>query len=144
MNQGDLTMKIQELMSKKVQSITPGASVTEAARTMRDLDIGSLPVMEGNELLGIITDRDICCRVVGENHDPETTEVRTIMSTDIASCFSDQDVAEAAHLMEGKHIRRLAILQRDNSVAGILSVDDLARCSHDLAGEVLEAAGPMH
>lgn len=137
-------MQIQEVMTTTVQSITPGASITEAARTMLDFDVGTLPVMEDNGLLGIITNRDICCRVVGENCDPETTEVRAIMSTDVACCFSDQDIADAAHLMEDKHIRRLTILSRDNSMAGMLSVDDLARCSHDLAGEVLEAVAPMH
>lgn len=137
-------MQIHELMTKNVQSVMPDASITEAARMMRDMDVGSLSVMEGNELAGIITDRDICCRVVGENCDPETTKVRTIMTTDITCCFSDQDIADAAHLMEDKHIRRLAILRRDNTMAGILSVDDLARCSHDLAGEVLEAVATMH
>ena len=137
-------MKIQDLMSTNVQSVMPNTTITQVARTMRDLDVGSLTVMEDNELLGIITDRDICCRVVGENCDPETTEVRDIMTTDIACCYADQDITDAAHLMEDKHIRRLAVLGRDNTMAGILSVDDLARCSHDLAGEVLEAAAPMH
>ena len=72
-------MQIHELMTTKVQSVTPSTSITEAARTMRDLDVGSLTVMEDNKLVGIITDRDICCRVFGENCDPETTEVRAIM-----------------------------------------------------------------
>ena len=135
----------KEIMTANVKTVTEAMSLNELAKLFLKERVAGFPVVdEGGELVGIITDRDICCRVVGENCDPETTEVRAIMSTDIACCFSDQDIADAAHLMEDKHIRRLAILRRDNSMAGMLSVDDLARCSHDLAGEVLEAAAPMH
>ena len=97
-------------------------------------------VPENGELLGMVTDRDICCRAVANGRDTARMKVREIMSKDVTTCFSDQDIAVAAHLMEGKHIRRLAVLNRDRKTVGFLSVDDLACYSHDLAGEVLEAA----
>jgi CBS domain-containing protein len=137
-------MKVQELMTSEIQSIEPTTSLQEAARFMRDWDVGSLPIINNGKLLGMITDRDICCQGLGADRDPKTTQVSDIMSTDVSSCFVDQDISEAAHLMEDKHIRRLAVLNRDNNIVGLMSVDDLARGSHDLAGEVLELSASMH
>ncbi|UCE76625.1 MAG: CBS domain-containing protein [Gammaproteobacteria bacterium] len=137
-------MKINELMTARVETIAPGATVKDAARTMHDLHIGSLPVVENGQLVGIITDRDICCRVVATGRDAVMTQVKEIMVKDVTTCFDDQDLADAARLMTDHHIRRLAVLKRDNSMAGFLSVEDLARGSHDLASSVLEASTPAH
>lgn len=137
-------MKVQDIMTTKIESIIPILSLREAAQKMRDLNIGSLAVWENDQMIGIITDRDICCRAVSEGLDVETTSVREIMSKEITYCFNDQDISDAAHLMEDNRIRRLAVLTRDNSMAGFISVDDLAHASHDLAGEVLDAASPAH
>lgn len=132
-------MKIYELMTPKIESISPDATTREAARKMHDLHIGALPVVRDGQLLGIITDRDICCRVVATGRDAVMTKVSDVMVKEVTVCFDDQDVDEAARLMADHHIRRLAVLKRDNSMAGFLSVDDLARSSHDLASNVLEA-----
>lgn len=132
-------MKIYELMTPKIESISPDATTKEAARKMHDLHIGALPVVRDGQLLGIITDRDICCRVVATGRDAVMTKVSDVMVKEVTVCFDDQDVDEAARLMTDHHIRRLAVLKRDNSMAGFLSVDDLARSSHDLASNVLEA-----
>lgn len=137
-------MLVKELMTTKVEYVNPDITLQECARRMRDLNIGSLPVWENGKLAGMITDRDICCRAVAEGRDPARTKVREIMTKDVAFCFDDQDCDAAAHMMEGKHIRRLAVLSRKRSMVGFLSVDDLARGSHQLAGEVLEAARPVH
>jgi len=111
---------------------------------MRDLNIGSLPVAENGKLIGIITDRDICCRGVADGFDPARTEVREVMSRDLAFCFSYDTVNDAVRQMEQRHIRRLAVLNSDKSIAGFLSVDDLAHYSRQLAGEVLDSARPAH
>ena len=137
-------MQIAEIMTSKIEWVSPDTTLQEAARKMRDLDIGSLTVMEDGELVGMITDRDICCRGVADGQNPAKTKVRDIMSKDVTTCFSDQDITDAAHLMEGKHIRRLAVLNRERKTVGFLSVDDLACYSHDLAGEVLEASATAH
>ena len=96
--------------------------------------------MEDGKLLGIITDRDISCEAVAMGRDANWTNVDKVMHTDVVTCYEDQDISEAAQLMEDKHIRRLAVLHADNSMAGMFSVDDLVRGSKDLAGAVLEAA----
>ena len=137
-------MKVQEVMSTKVESIAPGASLRQAARKMSNLGIGSLPVIDDGRLLGIITDRDISCHAVALGRDPNSTEIHKVMSKDVTTCFDDQEINDAATLMASHHIRRLAVVNHDQQVIGVLSVDDLAHVSPDLAGTVLEAATPIH
>ncbi|HLF58421.1 MAG TPA: CBS domain-containing protein [Alphaproteobacteria bacterium] len=133
-------MKVHEIMTRKAEWVNPDATIRDVAKQMRDENIGSMPVGENDRLIGMITDRDIVCRAVAEGHDPATTSARKVMSKAITYCFDDQDVDDAAHMMEDKHIRRLAVLNRKKRLVGILSLDDLARCcSHDLSGEVLAA-----
>jgi len=135
-------MLVREIMRPKLESILPSASLRDAAQKMRDLNLGSLPVAEDGKLVGMITDRDICCRGVADGFDPANTMVREIMSRDISFCFSDDSVTDAVRQMESRHIRRLAVLNHDKTVAGFLSVDDLARYSRQLAGEVLDSVRP--
>ena len=137
-------MKVQDIMTTQVESISPTTSLRNAARKMSDLNIGSLPIIADGKLLGIITDRDISCYAVAMGHDPNSTEVQKVMTKDVNTCFDDQDISDAAGLMSSQHIRRLAVVNHENNVTGFLSVDDLAKCSHDLAGAVLEAATPIH
>ena len=137
-------MKVQELMSSKVESVTPRASLRHAAQKMKETGVGVLPILDEGRLLGIITDRDISCNAIAVGRDLNSTDVQTVMTTDVATCFNDQGVDEAARQMSELHIRRLAVIDHDNAVAGILSVDDLARVSGELAGSVLEAATLEH
>ena len=135
-------MLVKEIMTHRLEYILPTATLREAAGKMRDLNIGSLPVAENGKLIGMITDRDICCRGVGDGYDPVRTEVREIMSRDVAFCFSYDTVNDAVRQMGQLHIRRLAVLNSDKTIAGMLSVDDLAHYSRQLAGEVLDSTRP--
>lgn len=135
-------MLVKDAMSAHVESIAPNTTVQECARKMRQTDIGALPVWENGKIIGMVTDRDICCRAVGDNRDLTKTTVRDVMTREIASCFEDEDCDDAARLMKTKHLRRLAVMNHEQKIVGLLSVDDLARYSHDLAGEILEAAAP--
>ncbi len=135
-------MLVREFMTARTESVKPDTSLRDAATRMRDRNVGSLLVVENGLARGLITDRDICCRAIAEGRDPAKTNVREIMSKDVTHCFIDDDISEAAHHMESRHIRRLLVLNRDRSMAGFLSVDDLARASHRLAGEVIENARP--
>ena len=137
-------MKVSDLMSSHVEAIPPDYNVRQASRWMRDHKIGSLPVVTDGRLVGIVTDRDISCFAVAMGRDPSSTLIQSVMTTDVATCYGDDDINDAAQLMEQRHIRRLAVLDHDNKVIGLLSVDDLARGSHELAGAVLEAAGTIH
>lgn len=137
-------MKIQNIMHQGTETISLDATAKEAARKMHDLHIGALPVLDGDQLVGIITDRDVCCKVVATGRDAVMTKVREVMTADVATCFDDQAPEDAAKLMAERHVRRLAILSRSNSLSGFLSVDDLAKVSSELAGTVLEASSTPH
>jgi CBS domain-containing protein len=102
-------MQVKDIMTPKVELVGPELTIQEAAKIMRDGNIGSLPVGEDDRLIGMVTDRDITCRAVADGSDPAKTKIRDIVSKKITYCFDDQDVADAAHLMEEKHIRRLAV-----------------------------------
>ncbi len=136
-------MLVKEIMTRKLESIPPTTTLDKAAQMMRDLELGSLAVMvSGGKLIGMVTDRDICCRGVAGGFEPATTAVSEIMSRDIRFCFSDDTVTAAVRQMEAYHIRRLAVLNRDKTMAGFLSVDDLAHYSRQMAGEVLDTVRP--
>ena len=137
-------MLVKEIMTSQPQKIASSLSLRDCARLMRDQGVGSLLVWDNGRLQGILTDRDICCRAVADGSDPATLTAADIMSSNVEACFEDQDCTEAAHMMEDKHIRRIAVLNQAKDMVGVLSVSDLARCSHDMAGEVLEAASPPY
>ena len=132
--------KVREVMSKNVTWVGPDISLRDAARKMRELDIGCLPVGKDDRLIGMITDRDIACRAVAEGEDPATTPIAEAMSKGVAYCFDDQDVGEAAQLMEKKQIHRLPVLNRRKRMVGMLSLGDIGlHASHELTGEVVAA-----
>lgn len=135
-------MLVKEVMSAKVESIGPEVTVRECARKMDQLGVGALPVWADGHVVGFVTDRDICCRAIAGGKDPATILARDVMTRGAVSCFDDQHCSEAARLMKEEHVRRLAVINRHQMMVGLFSVDDLARYSHDLAGEVLEAAAP--
>jgi CBS domain-containing protein len=135
-------MRVKEAMSTMVETVSPNTSIHECARRMRRMDIGALPVWENGKPVGMVTDRDICCRVVGDSRDPASLTARDIMTSDVNACSEEDDCVEAARLMQRNRQRRLIVLDNAKKLVGLLSVDDIARYSHDLAGEVLEASSP--
>jgi CBS domain-containing protein len=133
-------MLVKEIMTRNVEVVSPGDTLEQAARKMEELNVGPLPVCEGNRVVGMLTDRDITVRATAAGCDPKTTLVSDTMSQDITSCFEDQDVREAADLMKQKQIRRLLVMNRANDLIGIVSLGDLAAESGDprQPGEVLK------
>jgi CBS domain-containing protein len=123
--------KISEVMSTDVQTISPDASIEEAAQEMRDGDFGLLPVGEEEQLLGVITDRDITVRAVAEGKDP-STPVRDVMSEGVISAHEDDSVEDAARVMSDHQIRRLPIVDADQRLVGIVSLGDFAVDSADI------------
>jgi len=133
-------MQVKEVMTPEVECVSPENTLQEAARKMRDLDVGPVPVCDHDRLAGILTDRDIAVRAVAEGRDPTSTRVRDVMTPEVVYCFEDQDVQEAARLMEEKQVRRLLVLNRDKRLTGIVSLGDVAVETGDrnLAGRTLE------
>ena len=133
-------MQIKDVMTRNVEVIRPDAPLQQAAEMMSRLNVGSLPVCDGERLLGMITDRDITVRATAVGGDPGSIAVREAMTPDVAYCYEDDDVAQAAIVMEERRIRRLPILSRDRRLVGIVSLGDLAVDAkyEDVAGEVTE------
>ena len=133
-------MQLRDVMTRDVEVVHPNATLREAAEKMEALNVGPLPVCDGERLVGMVTDRDITVRATSAGLDPNEATVREVMSPEAAYCFEDQDTDEAARLMEERQIRRLVILDRDKRLVGIVSLGDLAVTTQDdqLSGEVLE------
>ncbi len=133
-------MQLKEVMTRQVEEIGPDATIQDAARKMRTLDVGSLPVCKDGEVVGLITDRDIAIRAVAAGRDPNQTLVRDAMTERTFHCYEDQDVDVAVKLMEKEQIRRVPVFDRNERLAGIFSLGDLAeRVGNDhLSGEALE------
>ena len=133
-------MHIREVMTRGVEVIRPEDTLQEAARKMKSIDVGPLPVCDGERLVGMITDRDIIVRATAEGRDPKTTPVKEAMTPGIVYVFEDQDLDEAAQLMKERQLRRLVVLDRNKKLVGILSLGDIAADHRDdkLSGEVLE------
>lgn len=133
-------MKLSEIMSRNVEVIQPDDSLQLAAKRMRDRNIGFLPVCDGETLIGVLSDRDITIRALAEGMDVAIMLGRDLMTTPAIYCFEDQDVTEAAKIMEENQIRRLVVLSRDDKrLVGVISLGDLARNgTTDLSGKVLQ------
>lgn len=119
-------MKVSEVMSHKVEIASPGDSIQRAAQMMARIDAGILPVGDGDRLIGMITDRDIAIRGVGEGRGISTT-VSEVMTREVKYCFEDDDVQKVADNMAELQVRRLPVLNRDKRLTGIISLGDIAR-----------------
>lgn len=133
-------MRVDEVMTKNAKCIQPDATLQDAAKRMRELDVGSLPVCENDKIVGYVTDRDIAIRSVAEGHDTRTESVSRIMTKGVTYCYEDQDIREAAELMREKQVRRLPVLSRKKRLVGIVSLGDVAvQCGdEELCGHALE------
>lgn len=133
-------MKVKEIMTTGVQVIHPDDSLQAAAQKMSSHDIGFLPVLEANHLVGVITDRDLVLRGVAQGMNSDAMLGREVMTAPVIHCFEDQDVKDVAKLMEESQIRRLVVLSRsDGHLVGVVSLGDLAlKSKPDTSAEVLQ------
>lgn len=119
-------MHLNQIMTSPVETIAPETTLAAAAKKMLALEIGLLPIAQGQRIIGIVSDRDITIRAVAQGLDPERTEVQQIMTTDVFSCPTGSDVLDACKLMEDKQVRRLLVLDAAQAPIGIVSLADIA------------------
>ena len=130
-------MKISDVMTKKVETIGPEQTVQEAAGFMLSADTGSIPVTDGDKLIGMITDRDIAVRGIAKGHGPDTL-VRDLMTGDVVAVRDNENVADVATKMGEAQVRRMAVIDSDQKLCGIVSLGDLSReAESGAASEVL-------
>ncbi|HTN40266.1 MAG TPA: CBS domain-containing protein [Asticcacaulis sp.] len=136
-------MHVKDIMSADFKFASPQTTLREAAVLMRDGDYGYLPIGDSEKLKGAVTDRDIVIRAVAAGHGADTP-VSEVMSETIVYCFEDDDIREAADMMKREQIRRLAVLNDNKRLVGIITLGDIARADEQrLAGEIeLEVAQP--
>lgn len=131
-------MKVSEVMSRDVQIARPQDSIRSVAQRMTQIDVGSLPICDGETLTGIVTDRDIVIRVVGEGRSFDTP-VSDVMTAKVEYCLEDDELDDAADKMAEAQVRRLPVLNRDNRLVGVLALGDVAlKVKDSTAGETLE------
>jgi CBS domain-containing protein len=118
-------VQVREMMTNEPLTVNTGDTLTQAARLMRDADVGALIVTDGGDVRGVVTDRDITVRAVAEELDPRTTRLAEIVTHDLVAVSPDDDVETAVELMRTHAVRRLPVLAGEE-VVGIVSLGDLA------------------
>ena len=132
-------MRIAEIMTRDVIAVPVDATLIEAAELMRDHDIGFLPVVASDVVVGVVTDRDLVIRGIGECRNPALTTVRDVMSTKPVWCYENDVLTDAADILANNHLHRLIVVDNNKKLSGLLSLDDLAAnmSSDRLLGKVL-------
>ncbi len=138
-------MNVKDLMTKNPVTCLPTSKLNEVAKLMDEHDCGEIPVIrskESPELVGVITDRDICCRAVAQGKNPSTITAGECMSSPVFTVTPESDIAKTCKTFEEKEVRRLPVVDKSNHVVGILSLADVAeRAPEQYAKEILRHAG---
>lgn len=139
-------MQVKELMSKNIASVTPDTPIVEVAKIMKKMNIGSVPVCDGDKVIGILTDRDIVLRDVAMGKNVEGVTAKDVMTVGISTAEPEMDIHEAARLMSDKQVRRLPVVD-DDRLVGMLALGDIAVRTklEDNAGDALsDISKPTH
>jgi CBS domain-containing protein len=132
-------MQIADVMTRGVRTLSPHDSVVKAARTMEEMDVGVIPVCDGDRLVGIVTDRDIVLRAVAKNQANEDTHLDAVMSDAPCWCFEDQSIDDVIESMREGQLRRMPVVDRQQQLVGIVTLGDLAvKADEGQAGAALE------
>jgi len=133
-------MKVKELIHHKLETMEPTATAKDIAIKMRDLNIGAIPIVHANQVLGIVTDRDLTINVLAKRENPEKINAKDFMTKNVQTCFDDDEVEKCAEIMAQKQIRRCLVLDHmSKKPVGVISLRDLAlgTGTKNLAGDIL-------
>ena len=119
-------MKVEQIMTRNTETISHDETAEQAARRMAELNIGFLPVTEGENLVGVLTDRDLVVRVLAKGANPAKTPATEIMTREVETVSEDQDIEDAAELMKEKQIRRVVVRDAGGVISGVVALGDLA------------------
>ncbi|MBN8230160.1 CBS domain-containing protein [Corallococcus macrosporus] len=128
------TQRVCDVMTPDVEVVRSSDSLRVAAEKMRALNVGPIPVCDGDQLVGILTDRDIVVRAVAQGLDAERTQVAQAMTRGVEYVFDDDDLSQAAQKMRASQIRRILVLNRNKRLVGILALGDIAEELGDQEG----------
>lgn len=122
----ELFMRVKDVMTRSIISVSSDDFVATAAKVMKDKNVGTVLVIDGHDVKGLVTDRAIVTRVVGEEKDPRVVPVRSIMTRDIITCSENTDIIDAARTLGENRIRRMPVVNDKHELVGIVSVSDIA------------------
>lgn len=134
-------MKIKDIMTTSVETVSPDDTLQEAARKMRVEDCGILPVGKDDRMVGVITDRYIVTRAVARGLDPDDACVGDVMSVDVKYVYEDESLDDLAHNMAALQVKRLPVLNRQKRLVGIVSLSDMALAKGGVQDAVLALSG---
>jgi len=141
-------MQVRDIMTANPACCTPDDAAQRAALLMRSLDVGAIPIVDGEETrrpVGIVTDRDLCCSVIARGLDPTATPVRAVMTVEPICCRPDDAVQAVSELMQAHQIRRVPVVDDAGTCCGIVAMADLARkapCQGEAAETIAEISQP--
>jgi CBS domain-containing protein len=131
--------KVREVMTDRPRCVTMETPISEVAQLMESEDIGSLPVLEGDQLAGMITDRDIVVRAIAQGKDPRGMPVREVASRELVTVYADDDLSNALKKMASQQVRRLPVVDEENRLVGVLAQADVAlEVKEKAVGEMVE------
>jgi CBS domain-containing protein len=131
--------KVREVMTDRPRCVTLETPISEVAQLMESEDIGSLPVLEGDQLAGMITDRDIVVRAIAQGKDPRGMPVREVASRELVTVYADDDLSNALKKMASQQVRRLPVVDEENRLVGVLAQADVAlEVKEKAVGEMVE------
>ncbi len=130
-------MQVHEVMNKQVEKIDIKDTAVEAAIMMRDGDFGALPVMDGENVVGMITDRDLTVRVIAEGLDATSVTLEDVMTADVVFCQKNDSIKSAVDLMGERQVRRLIVMDENKQICGILSLGDVSIFEETQAADAL-------
>jgi predicted transcriptional regulator len=140
-----VSMKVHEMMHKGIESVAPETPVVTLAKMMMQHDIGAIPVGENDQLIGMVTDRDIIVRAVANGKDISKLTARDVMTKGMIYCQDSEEVGDAVRIMESKKVRRLPVLNENKRMVGMLSLGDVSHAaSHEIAAVVMKAVSAHH
>ena len=130
---------VKDVMTARPRSVTPDTTLSQVAELMESEDVGAIPVVEGDRVVGMVTDRDIVVRAIARGRDPRETRVSEIASQELVTVDPEQDLSDALKLMARYQVRRLAVTDQDNRLLGVVSQADIAlEAKEKQTGEMVE------
>ena len=138
-------MKVKDVMHQGASWVQANTKLSAIAKIMREEDIGAVPVGKDDRLIGMVTDRDIVCRVLADEKDPKTLKAQDVMSAGIVYCTENEDIEDSLRIMENNQIRRLPVLNEEKRMVGMLGLGDIShKLPQNLSGEVVKAVTAHH
>lgn len=140
-----MSEKVRDVMHAKIETHAPDAPLSALAKTMKQKDVGVVPIVDENRLIGLVTDRDIALRALADGKDITQLRAKDVMTKSPDTCQDSDTVLAAVKLMEAKRVRRLPVLNKEKALVGMLSLGDAsAALSNELSGRLVKAVSAHH